>query len=95
MEKYQGRPFVLLGVNGDPEREHALNCAARHRLPFRSFWYAGGPGNPIVRQYGVQFWPTVIVIDGRGVIRYGGPPDPNAITRIIDQALAEIENRKV
>jgi len=43
---------------------------------------------------GVQFWPTVFVLDGRGVIRYAGPPDLNTVDRIIEDLLREIEARK-
>lgn len=92
--KFQNRPFVLLGVNGDQEREQAVASAARHQLNFRSFWCEGGPSSAVVRQFGVQFWPTVFVLDGRGVIRYAGPPDLNTVDRIIEDLLREIEARR-
>jgi thiol-disulfide isomerase/thioredoxin len=69
VERYRGRPFVLVGVNGDDNKAAAARAVAQQQIPWRSFW--NGPdhrGSAILNAYNVRGWPTVYVIDPRGVI---------------------------
>jgi thiol-disulfide isomerase/thioredoxin len=71
VEHFKGRPFALVGVNGDPEKERVLKVVEKQQIPWRSFWNGeDGPGGPIASAWNVRGWPTVYVLDGRGVIRY-------------------------
>src|SRR5262245_4681955 len=89
VERYKGRPFVLVGVNSDPEPEMARAVAAQHGHNWRSFW--DGPGGPIAAQWKVSAWPCIHVIDARGVLRFaqlrGDELDP-----AIDMLLREMES---
>jgi thiol-disulfide isomerase/thioredoxin len=70
VERFKGRPFVLVGVNGDAEKGKAMTAVTKHRIPWRSFWNGpDGPGGPIAKAWNVQGWPTGYVIDSQGVIR--------------------------
>ncbi len=71
VEKMKGRPFVLIGVNGDDDRERAKAVCAKEGISWRSFW-TGGAKQGIPVQWGVSGWPTIYVIDGNGVIRDDG-----------------------
>src|SRR5262249_43343478 len=71
VEKMKGRPFALVGVNGDDDREKAKSISAREGIRWRSFWN-GGPARGIPTQWGVGGWPAVYVIDADGVIRDNG-----------------------
>lgn len=72
-ERFKGRPFVLIGVNGDKDRKAALKAVAEHRIPWRSFWNGeDGHLGPIATAWNVRGWPTTYVIDQDGVIRYKG-----------------------
>ena len=69
--RFQGRPFVLIGVNGDNTREAALKAVRKNEIPWRSFWNGEeGPGGPIAVNWNVRGWPTIYVIDQHGVIRH-------------------------
>ena len=71
VERMEGRPFVLIGVNGDNDREKAKTFSAREGVNWRSFWPGGSKqGTPL--EWGVSGWPTVYVIDANGVIRDNG-----------------------
>ena len=65
---YEGRPFVILGVNSDAERETVKKAVAQEKLTWRSFWDGGSTDGPIARQWNVNGWPTLYLIDHRGVI---------------------------
>lgn len=68
--RFKGRPFVLIGVNGDQEKEKATKAVDQYNIPWRSFWNGKeGPGGPIATAWNVRGWPTLYVIDHQGVIR--------------------------
>jgi hypothetical protein len=67
--RFRGRPFALIGVNGDEEKPAAARAVEQNRITWRSFW--NGPdhrASPILSAYNVRGWPTVYIIDPRGVI---------------------------
>ncbi len=68
VEDYQGRPFVLLGVNNDAELERVHTSIKKNKINWRSFY--DGSGGPIVRQFRVQSFPTIMLIDHRGIIQH-------------------------
>ena len=71
IERFAGRPFVLVGVNGNDSTAEALDAVEKHSIPWKSFWNGeGGSAGPITTEWGVQAWPTVYVIDHIGVIRH-------------------------
>lgn len=68
--KYKDKPVALLGVNSDTDVETAVKIANAEGLSWPSYFDEGSTRGPIARQWGVEFWPTVILLDHRGVIRY-------------------------
>lgn len=71
IEKLVGKPFVLLGVNSDRKLETAIRATQQQNLVWRNFWCGPqGRQGAIARQWNVRAWPTVYLIDGKGVIRY-------------------------
>ena len=92
VEKMQGKPFALLGVNTDTNREELKQTLVKEKITWRS-WFDGATQGPIGRQYGVQTWPTIYVIDHKGVIQYrnlGGAD----LERVVETLLAEMEGQK-
>lgn len=68
VERMKGRPFVLIGVNGDDDRARAKAVAAEKGINWRSFW-DGGSQEGIPVKWGVTQWPTIYLIDAQGFIR--------------------------
>ena len=88
VERMKGRPFVLIGVNGDEDRAKAKEVSAKQGINWRSFW-GGGPHGPIPRKWGVSGWPTVYVVDAKGVIRddkLHGPALDEAVEALVGVA---------
>jgi thiol-disulfide isomerase/thioredoxin len=72
-EHLKGRPFTIVGVNGDDKREKAAEVMAAEKMVWPSFWNGtGGPDGGIAKAWNVRSWPTVYVLDATGVIRYKG-----------------------
>lgn len=68
MKKLEGKPFVIVGVNSDSDREKVKALAARKGPPWRSFWDGGSINGPIQNQWNIQAYPTMYLIDHKGVI---------------------------
>jgi hypothetical protein len=71
VKRLEGKPFAIVGVNSDRDREGVRKVCAEYGITWRSFW-DGGTSGPIAKRWNVQEWPTLYLIDGKGVIRYKG-----------------------
>jgi peroxiredoxin len=82
------RPFALLGVNADDDRDRAGRVTLREGMTWPS-WADGGRAGPIARQWDVTGWPTVYVLDRDGVIRHKwvGAVDAAALDKAVDDLL--------
>jgi hypothetical protein len=91
VQRYQNRPFVLLGVYVNSDRERAQRFEQEKHLPWRSWW--DGSSLAIVKQWHVSGLPTVFLLDHQGVIRFAHPgsPDPAALDREIEQLVVAAE----
>ncbi len=91
VQKHEGKPFVLLGVNSDPSREELQRTQEENHLNWRSWW--DGAGGPIVLQWKVEGLPTLYLIDHKGMIRWEsiGVPDLKRMDDLIDQLVQEAE----
>ena len=69
VERMRGKPFVLLGVNGDEDRDSLKASMEKHKITWRSF-RDGGPNGRISETWNVRGWPTTYVLDPKGVIRF-------------------------
>lgn len=93
VQKYKNKPFVILGVNSDTDRDRLKQAIAREGITWRS-WWAGGIDGPIPQRYQVQSWPTLYLLDARGTIRFTQISGQD-LERAIQQLLREVEDGKV
>ena len=90
--RMKGRPFALIGVNSDP-KANVLAALKRENITWRSWFDGGSTSGPIARQYGVSSWPTIYVIDPKGVIRYKNVRGEQ-MDKAVDTLLAELSATK-
>jgi RNA polymerase sigma factor (sigma-70 family) len=67
VDRLKDRPFALLGVNADEDRGQVKKTIEAKGITWRSWW--DGTGGAIATRWSVRSWPTVYVLDPRGVIR--------------------------
>ena len=72
VETYRNRPFAIVGVNSDSDMAKLREVRAKEGITWRSF-RDGRPPGPIADAWNVSGWPTVYLIDHRGVIRAVNP----------------------
>jgi len=68
VEKLKDSPFALIGVNSDP-RERLREAMVAEKITWRSFWDGGTTSGPIATRWNVRGWPTIYILDAKGVIR--------------------------
>ena len=93
VKRYQDKPFVIVGVNSDDSLETLQRAMKENQLTWPSFFDGGGTGGPIATRWGVRGWPTIFVLDARGVIRFKGVRGEE-MDAAVDQLLAEMKERK-
>ncbi|MCA8971730.1 MAG: hypothetical protein KDC95_18205 [Planctomycetes bacterium] len=71
MSENEGKPFVIIGVNSDTDLDALRPRLKAENITWRSFWNGPeGKQGPISKAWHVSGWPTVYVIDHRGIIRH-------------------------
>jgi hypothetical protein len=94
MKKLEGKPFVVVGVNSDSNREKVKAVAAKKGPPWRSFWDGGSTNGPIQNQWNIQAYPTMYLIDHKGVIvgrTFAMGEGIELIERAVQQAQADMK----
>jgi thiol-disulfide isomerase/thioredoxin len=84
-----GKPFALLGVNSDADRVQIRKVVAEQQLNWPSWWDGGDAKRGIGLKWNVKSFPTVLVLDAKGVIRYKGVRG-KAIDDAVDVLLKEL-----
>ena len=84
------KPFALIGVNSDDNLEDIRSIVAKKNLTWRSFQNESSAGT-ISDKWAVQAWPTIFVLDAKGVIRFRGHEE--GLDEIIEELLAELGHR--
>jgi hypothetical protein len=96
VKKLADRPFVLLGINSDSDREALKKTVVQEQITWRSFWNGGSTDGPISAEYFVTGWPTLYLLDHKGVIRHKflGFPGEEKFDGAIEELLKEAEAAK-
>src|SRR3954454_13329195 len=96
VKKLADKPFALVGVNSDTDLKALKPVLEKEEITWRSFWNGPkGTGGPISDEWNVHGWPTLYVIDHKGVIRHkfvGSPGDEKldeAIEKLVEAAAKE------
>ena len=94
VKKLEDKPFVLLGVNSDGDKDKLKARMKEEEITWRSWWDGGDTNGPIANQFNVHGWPTLYIIDHQGVIRHKfvGFPGPEKFDAAID-ALIELASK--
>jgi hypothetical protein len=94
VERLKDKPFALIGVNSDTDKAVLKKRMAEEKITWRSFWNGPkGTGGPISTAWNVRGWPTIYVLDAKGVIRFKHVRDKQ-MDEAVDALLKELEDSK-
>jgi cytochrome oxidase Cu insertion factor (SCO1/SenC/PrrC family) len=77
----------LLGIHADDHPEKAKAAVEKYQMSWPSFQDARE--GPISKTYNIKSWPTVYVLDRKGVIRYRGLYHRSEIAAAVEKLLQE------
>jgi hypothetical protein len=96
VQKMEGKPFVLIGVNSDRDPAQLKKDLKDNKVTWRSFRNSKKEGGAISNDWGVRGWPTLYVIDHKGVVKEqwvgspGGEVLDKAIEKLVKVAQADL-----
>src|SRR5262245_50049232 len=82
-----GKPFALLGINSDGPADKVKDILAENAITWRQAC-DGDTGGPLATRWNVHGWPTIFVLDAKGVIRYRDVRDEE-MSEAVKKLLAE------
>jgi hypothetical protein len=93
VKRLKDKPFVLIGVNSDSDRAELKKVMDKEKITWRSFWNGGSTRGRISSRWDIEGWPTLYLIDAKGIIRqkYLGSPGDKTLDDEIDKLIAEVE----
>ena len=94
VERLKDKPFALLGVNSDRDLAKLRPRLASEKITWRSFWNGTkGTKDGIAGRFDVRGWPTICVLDQKGVIRFMNVRGEK-MDSAVDELLAEMAKDK-
>jgi hypothetical protein len=93
VKRLAGKPFALLGINSDPSKDDLKRIMAKENITWRSWWDGGNTEGPIATKWNVNGWPTIYVLDAKGVIRYKNVREKD-LDEAVDTLLKEMGGDK-
>jgi thiol-disulfide isomerase/thioredoxin len=87
VERLKDKPFALIGVNTDDKRETLAAVEQKEKMTWRAWW--DGPDGEIAFKWNIRYFPTVYVLDHKGVIRFKDVHDKD-LDKAVDQLLTEL-----
>jgi hypothetical protein len=93
VKRLADKPFALIGINSDKDRDQLKKSMEQEQITWRSWWDGGSTGGPIATAWSVRGWPTIYVLDDKGVIRAKNVRGER-MDEAVDKLLKELEDKK-
>lgn len=90
VERMADKPFALLGINSDRDRNTVRAMQMKEEITWRSWWDGGSTQGPIATHWNVSAWPTTYVLDATGTIRFKNVRGEK-MDEAVDTLIAELE----
>jgi thiol-disulfide isomerase/thioredoxin len=91
VKRLEGKPFALVSISVDDNKEKVVKSLKKTPMPW-SHW-CNGPSSGMVIDWDVRAYPTIYVLDHKGVIRYTDLRDKKLEAAVM-RLLGEMERDK-
>jgi Thioredoxin-like len=93
VKKLSDKPFALVGINSDTDRDRIKERIKEEKMTWRSWWDGGSTNGPIASSWNIRGWPTLYILDHKGTIRHKflGFPGEEKFDGAVDALLKEAE----
>jgi thiol-disulfide isomerase/thioredoxin len=89
VKRLEGKPFALISISGDAKKETLETFLTKEPMPW-THWHNGAVGG-ILEKWNVEYFPTIYVIDAKGVIRFKdvrGEAMDKAVETLLEEMVA-------
>jgi thiol-disulfide isomerase/thioredoxin len=89
VEKFKDKPFVILSVSADDEKGDLNDFLKTEKMPWSHWW--DGPKGPVMKMFKIKAYPTMFLIDAKGVMRekWVGNPGNEKIDKAVEDLVAQ------
>jgi hypothetical protein len=96
VNRLEGKPFALIGVNSDQDEEQLKKDLKENQVTWRSFHNQRKAGTAIATEWNVRGWPTLYLIDHKGVIhkKWLGGPKSEVLDKEVEKLVLAAEKDK-
>jgi len=91
VKRLKDKPFALVSVSFDEKKETLTEFLEKNPMPW-THWFNGKTGS-LNKELNIRFFPTIFVLDHKGVIRFKGVRG-KAMDAAVETLLAELEEQK-
>jgi hypothetical protein len=92
VKRLQSQPFALVGINSDGDADKVKGILKDQEITWRQA-IDGSTSGPLATRWNIKSWPSIFVVDAKGVIRYKNVRE-KAMDDAIDTLLAEMKSGK-
>jgi len=94
VKKLKDKPFALVSVSVDDAKATLTKFLEKEEMPWTHWW--DGEDSPILKTYRVKAFPTLYLIDAKGVIRkkWVGSPGNEALDKAVEELVKEAAGGK-
>ena len=93
VEKYKDKPFAILSVSADSEKGDLTEFLGSEKMPWTHWW--DGEKGPVTKMFKIKAFPTLYLIDAKGVIRkkWVGSPGNDVLDKAVEELVAEAQKK--
>ena len=92
VERLKDKPFALLGINSDGDADKLKGILTKQGITWRQA-VDGSTEGELAKSWKVRGWPTIYVLDAKGVIRFKDLRGEQ-LEQAVDSLLKELEAKK-
>jgi thiol-disulfide isomerase/thioredoxin len=90
VERLKDKSFALISISADAEKKTLTDFLVKEKMPWTHWW--NGARGGILEEWDVHYFPTIYVIDAKGVIRFKdvrGEKLEKAVNELLEEAAAK------
>jgi thiol-disulfide isomerase/thioredoxin len=87
VKKLEGKPFAFISISADDEKKTLEDFIVKEPMPWNHWW--DGPEASILKTWNIRYFPTIYVIDAKGVIRHKGLRGEE-LEKAVEKLVAEV-----
>lgn len=91
VKRMKDKPFTFVSISADDDKDELKEFIKKEPMPWTHWW--NGPDNPMLETWDVQYFPTIYVLDAKGVIRFKDVREKD-LDEAVERLVKEAEEKK-